>query len=74
MTTPFKPSSLADWEKAAAKSAPGGDVDALNWHTPDGIIVKPWREAGYTTWLRATIGKPADNDRLIASLKRQVAG
>lgn len=40
----------------------------------DGIIVKPWREAGYTTWLRATIGKPADNDRLIASLKKQVAG
>ena len=40
----------------------------------DGIIVKPWREAGYETWLRATIGKPADNDRLIASLKRQVAG
>ncbi len=39
----------------------------------DGIIVKPWREAGYTTWLRATIGKPADNDRLIASLRKQVA-
>ena len=40
----------------------------------DGIIVKPWREAGYETWLRATIGKPAENDRLIASLKKQVAG
>ena len=40
----------------------------------DGVIVKPWREAGYTTWLRATIGKPADNDRLIASLQKQVAG
>ena len=40
----------------------------------DGIIVKPWREAGYETWLRATIGKPADNDRLIASLQKQVAG
>ena len=37
----FKPSSLADWHKAAAKSAPGGDVDALAWHTPDGIAVKP---------------------------------
>ena len=33
--------SLADWQKAAAKSAPGGNVDALNWHTPDGIVVKP---------------------------------
>ena len=37
----FKPSTLADWQKAAQKSAPGGDVGALNWHTPDGITVKP---------------------------------
>ena len=41
MNMPFKPSSLSDWETAAAKSAPGGDVNALNWHTPDGITVKP---------------------------------
>ncbi|HOZ66178.1 MAG TPA: methylmalonyl-CoA mutase [Burkholderiaceae bacterium] len=41
MTTEFKSSSLADWHKAAAKSAPNGDVNALNWHTPDGIAVKP---------------------------------
>jgi methylmalonyl-CoA mutase len=41
MTDSFKPASLADWQKAAAKSAPGGDVNALNWHTPDGIAVKP---------------------------------
>lgn len=40
----------------------------------DGIIVKPWREAGFQTWLRATIGKPAENDRLIASLAKQVSG
>jgi methylmalonyl-CoA mutase len=33
--------SWADWQKAAVKSAPGGDLDALNWHTPDGIMVKP---------------------------------
>jgi methylmalonyl-CoA mutase len=37
----FKPSTLADWQRAAAKSAPGGDVDALSWATPDGIAVKP---------------------------------
>ena len=37
----FKPSTLADWQKAAQKSALGGNVDALAWHTPDGIIVKP---------------------------------
>ncbi|MDO8458610.1 MAG: methylmalonyl-CoA mutase family protein, partial [Burkholderiaceae bacterium] len=41
MTSEFKPSNLADWQKAAAKSAPHGDVGALNWHTPDGITVKP---------------------------------
>jgi methylmalonyl-CoA mutase len=33
--------NLDQWTKAAAKSAPGGDVNALNWHTPDGIAVKP---------------------------------
>src|SRR3954466_5199713 len=32
---------LDSWKKAAAKSAPGGDVAALNWVTPDGITVKP---------------------------------
>ncbi|GAB3760917.1 methylmalonyl-CoA mutase [Ramlibacter monticola] len=37
----FKPVSLEEWKKAAAKSAPGGNVDALNWITPDGIAVKP---------------------------------
>lgn len=37
----FKPATLDDWNKAAARSAPGGDVDALKWVTPDGITVKP---------------------------------
>ncbi|BBO22147.1 MAG: methylmalonyl-CoA mutase [Rhodocyclaceae bacterium] len=34
-------SNLAAWEKAAAKSAPNGDVSALTWNTPEGIAVKP---------------------------------
>src|SRR5512135_3834368 len=34
-------SDLAAWEKSAAKSAPNGDVAALNWVTPEGIAVKP---------------------------------
>jgi len=29
------------WEKAAAKSAPEGDVQKLNWVTPEGVVVKP---------------------------------
>ncbi len=32
--------SLQDWARAAAKSAPGGDVSALDWVTPEGITVK----------------------------------
>jgi methylmalonyl-CoA mutase len=42
MTTPLPDSSRLDaWEKAAARSAPGGDVAALNWVTPEGITVRP---------------------------------
>ncbi|MDP2163879.1 MAG: methylmalonyl-CoA mutase [Hydrogenophaga sp.] len=37
----FNPATLEAWTKAAQKSAPGGDVNALNWLTPDGISVKP---------------------------------
>ncbi|WP_250207908.1 methylmalonyl-CoA mutase [Curvibacter sp. CHRR-16] len=37
----FEEPSLEQWAKAAAKSAPGGNVDALNWQTPEGITVKP---------------------------------
>ncbi len=40
---PVLPNSdnLDAWQKAAAKSAPGGDVTALNWITPEGLTVKP---------------------------------
>ena len=37
----FQIPSLETWAKAAAKSAPGGKLEALNWLTPDGITVKP---------------------------------
>ncbi|MFO1194490.1 MAG: methylmalonyl-CoA mutase [Rhodoferax sp.] len=37
----FTQGDLPAWEKMAAKSAPGGNLDALTWHTPDGIPVKP---------------------------------
>ncbi len=32
---------LKAWRAAAAKSAPAGDLDGLNWVTPEGITVKP---------------------------------
>ena len=45
MTEPIRDTRPAPnldlWTKAAAKSAPGGDVSALQWTTPDGIAVKP---------------------------------
>jgi methylmalonyl-CoA mutase len=33
--------TLEQWSKAAAKSAPGGNLSALNWATPEGLTVKP---------------------------------
>jgi len=47
----FPPADLAAWRKAAAKAAPGGDLDALNWHTPDGLVVKPLYTAADTAGL-----------------------
>ncbi|HEU4458073.1 MAG TPA: methylmalonyl-CoA mutase [Methylibium sp.] len=35
------PEALDAWRRAAAKSAPQGDVNALNWTTPEGLVVKP---------------------------------
>jgi len=34
------------WKQAAAKSAPGGDLAALNWVTPEGITVQPLYNKG----------------------------
>jgi len=50
----FKASNLEAWAKAAAKSAPGGNVEALNWITPDGIAVKPLYTAEDTAHLAHT--------------------
>jgi methylmalonyl-CoA mutase len=50
----FKASNLEAWAKAAAKSAPGGNVEALNWITPDGIAVKPLYTAEDTANLAHT--------------------
>jgi len=50
----FKSATLEAWAKAAAKSAPGGDVAALNWITPDGISVKPLYTAADLQGLKYT--------------------
>ncbi len=36
----YPPVTLDDWRRVAGKNAPGGKIDALVWHTPDGIDVK----------------------------------
>ncbi|MFG6431507.1 methylmalonyl-CoA mutase [Roseateles sp. LYH14W] len=47
----FKTATLEQWAKAAAKSAPGGDLAALSWTTPEGLIVKPLYTAADTAGL-----------------------
>jgi len=44
----FAPTTLEQWTRAAARSAPGGDLAALNWVTPEGITVKPLYTAADT--------------------------
>ena len=50
----FSTATLEAWTKAAAKSAPGGDLKALNWVTPDGITVKPLYTAADLQGLKYT--------------------
>ncbi len=56
----FVPAILAQWQAAAAKSAPGGDVAALDWITPEGIRVKPL----YTAADTAALARPELADTL----------
>ena len=41
LPTPTPAAMLEQWARAAAKSVPGGDVSRLDWHTPEGLVVKP---------------------------------
>jgi len=47
----FKAATLEQWAKSAAKAAPGGDVAALDWITPEGLTVKPLYTAADTAGL-----------------------
>jgi methylmalonyl-CoA mutase len=48
----FAPATLEQWAKAAAKAAPGGNLAALNWVTPEGITIKPLYTAADLAGLR----------------------
>jgi len=50
----FPAASLAQWQRAAARSAPDGDLGKLDWHTPDGIVVKPLYTAADVAGLEYT--------------------
>ena len=41
---------------------------ALDHFLSKGIVIKPWKEAGYETFIRVTIGSRAENDRFIEAL------
>jgi methylmalonyl-CoA mutase len=43
MPMPYKPATadLGAWEAAALESLRGAPLESLNWHTPDGLVVKP---------------------------------
>lgn len=42
---------------------------ALNHFLSKAIIVKPWKEEGYETFIRVTIGTPSENDRFLDALR-----
>ena len=44
----FQAATLDQWARAAAKSAPAGNVDALTWVTPEGLKLKPLYTAADT--------------------------
>ena len=50
----FSKAGIEAWRRAAAQSAPAGDLDALIWHTPDGIAVQPLYTAQDTQGLPYT--------------------
>ena len=50
----FAPATLDQWAHAAAKSAPGGNVAALSWVTPEGLTLKPLYTAADTAGLPYT--------------------
>ena len=50
----FERKTLAEWEAAALKSLKGKPLESLNWHTPEGIEVKPLYTAADLEGLKHT--------------------
>lgn len=47
---------------------PGAGVEVAEALLRRGIAVKPWREDGYTSFIRVTIGQREENERFLAAL------
>lgn len=43
-------------------------VDLAEALLDKGVIVKPWKQPGYETWLRVSVGTEADNDQFLSAL------
>src|SRR5437868_10117763 len=54
----FPKKTLADWEKLAAKELRDKPLSALDWTTPEGIVVKPLYTAADLEGLETTGGIP----------------
>ncbi|MDG3576487.1 histidinol-phosphate transaminase [Rhizobium sp. YJ-22] len=47
---------------------------AMEHFLSNGIIVKPWKEKGFESFIRVTIGTPSDNDRFLDALRAFATG
>src|SRR5882757_2821489 len=54
MPEPSPRPDLGAWEAAARESLRGAPLESLNWHTPDGLVVKPLYTAADLAGLPAT--------------------
>ncbi|MCX8507543.1 MAG: histidinol-phosphate transaminase [Rhodobacteraceae bacterium] len=37
-----------------------------------GVIVKPWKQSGYETWMRVTSGLPSENQQFLDAIQREL--
>ena len=47
----------------------GAEAGAISEHLlRQGVIIKPWKQPGYTSFIRVSIGLPSENDHFLAAL------
>jgi histidinol-phosphate aminotransferase len=48
--------------------APRPSVELAEALLDQGVIIKPWKQAGYENWLRVSVGTEADNAHFLTAL------